>query len=55
MNYPPCPKCSAEYISKNGVLNGKQRYKCRDCNYNFTVEKMGKRGKLNFDVLAYKI
>jgi hypothetical protein len=42
MNYPPCPKCSAEYISKNGVLNGKQRYKCRDCNYNFTVEKMGK-------------
>ena len=42
MNYPPCPKCDADNISKNGVLNGKQRYKCRDCNYNFTVEKMGK-------------
>lgn len=41
-NYPPCPKCESENISKNGVVNSKQRYKCRDCQYNFTVEKMGK-------------
>jgi hypothetical protein len=42
MAYPPCPKCDSENISKNGVINGKQRYKCRACNYNFTVEKIGK-------------
>lgn len=40
--YPPCPKCDSKTISKNGVIKEKQRYKCLDCNYNFTVEKMGK-------------
>jgi transposase-like protein len=40
--FPPCPKCDSEDISKNGVIKGKQRYKCRTCLYNFTVEKMGK-------------
>ena len=41
MNYPPCPKCDGKIITKNGVLNEKQRYKCGQCNYNFTVEKLG--------------
>jgi hypothetical protein len=42
MFYPPCPKCSSEKVSKNGILNGKQRYKCINCKYNYTVVKMGK-------------
>jgi thiol-disulfide isomerase/thioredoxin len=39
---PPCPKCDSTKSSKNGVIKEKQRFKCLSCNYNFTVEKMGK-------------
>jgi hypothetical protein len=39
---PPCPKCDSTKSSKNGVIKEKQRFKCLNCNYNFTVEKMGK-------------
>jgi transposase-like protein len=39
---PPCPKCDSQNISRNGVIKEKQRYKCKDCAYTFTVEKMGK-------------
>lgn len=38
-----CPSCSSENQIKSGVVNGRQRYKCKDCNYNFTVDKMGKK------------
>lgn len=41
ISYPPCPKCDSKIITKNGVLNEKQRYKCGQCKYNFTVEKLG--------------
>ena len=37
-----CPKCkSAEYV-KSGVVKGRQRYKCKSCNYYFSVLKQGK-------------
>ena len=42
MNYPPCPKCDSQIITKSGIINGSQRYKCKSCNYNFTVQKLGK-------------
>lgn len=42
MNNPPCPKCNESNTVKSGVLNGRQRYKCKPCNYNYTVQKMGK-------------
>ena len=33
-----CPKCnSTEYI-KSGNAKGKQRYKCKSCNYMYTVQ-----------------
>ncbi|MCU0329140.1 MAG: hypothetical protein MUE53_09130 [Chitinophagales bacterium] len=38
-----CPKCQSEFIVKSGIVNNKQRYKCKDCTYNFTVQKIGKR------------
>jgi transposase-like protein len=38
-----CPNCSSENQIKSGVISGRQRYKCKDCNYYFTVEKMGKK------------
>lgn len=31
-----CKKCHSEKHVKNGFDKGKQRYKCKDCGYNFT-------------------
>ena len=39
-----CSKCSCEKIVKNGTIKGRQRYKCKNCEFNFTIEKKG-RGK----------
>lgn len=38
-----CPSCSSENQIKSGIVNGRQRYKCKDCNYYFTVNKKGKK------------
>ncbi|MES2240878.1 MAG: hypothetical protein V4497_11540 [Bacteroidota bacterium] len=38
-----CPKCQNSNIVKSGVINQKQRYLCKDCNYFFTVNKIGKK------------
>jgi hypothetical protein len=38
-----CPNCSSENYIKSGVVNDRQRYKCKDCNYYFTVNKLGKK------------
>ena len=37
-----CPKCKQEDLVKSGVVKGRQRYRCRSCNYFFTVLKSGK-------------
>lgn len=37
-----CPKCAGETFSKAGVIADKQRFKCKDCGYHFTVGKDGK-------------
>ncbi len=37
-----CPKCKSEKIAKSGVVKGRQRYRCKECNYFFTVLKEGK-------------
>lgn len=33
-----CPKCSSEKHVKSGMPKGRQRYKCRECGCNYTVE-----------------
>lgn len=38
-----CPKCENTEIVKSGVVKGKQRFFCRNCNYYFTVNKVGKK------------
>ncbi len=38
-----CPKCKSNTIVKSGVINQKQRYLCKKCNYYFTVNKLGKK------------
>ena len=43
MDILACPKCQDNKIVKSGVINDKQRYLCKKCNYYFTVNKMGKK------------
>lgn len=38
-----CPKCQNDKIVKSGIINNKQRYLCKNCNYFFTVAKIGKK------------
>jgi transposase-like protein len=33
-----CPKCQSEYRVKNGIVRGVQRYKCKECGSNFSVD-----------------
>ena len=33
-----CPKCSSEKRIKSGIIKERQRYKCKECGYNYTVE-----------------
>jgi transposase len=32
---PVCKKCASEKITKNGIVAGKQRYRCKECGCNF--------------------
>jgi len=34
-----CPKCGSEEYCKDGIVKGRQRFKCKKCNYRYTVEK----------------
>jgi transposase-like protein len=33
-----CPECTCEKSVKSGIIKGKQRYKCKECGCNHTVE-----------------
>ncbi len=39
---PKCPKCTHPTTVRNGIINDRQRFRCKQCSYNFTVEKQGK-------------
>ena len=32
-----CPRCGCGEYCKNGIVNGRQRYRCKQCRYNYTV------------------
>ena len=36
-----CPKCQTEDCTKDGVVKGKQQYKCKSCGYRHTVSHRG--------------
>ena len=38
-----CPNCNHNESIKSGVIKQRQRYKCKKCNYYFTVNKLGKK------------
>ena len=33
-----CPRCKSSNYKKNGKVDGRQRYKCSVCGYNYSVE-----------------
>ncbi|MBO0358970.1 IS1 family transposase [Hymenobacter sp. BT186] len=37
-----CPKCETKDATKSGIVGGRQRYKCKNCGYHFSVAKVGK-------------
>lgn len=38
-----CPRCGSTEVIKSGIIAHRQRYKCKNCNYFFTVQKQGKQ------------
>lgn len=34
-----CPQCQSSRIIKDGIVKGKQRYLCKDCQYRHTVQQ----------------
>lgn len=38
-----CPRCSGKNHVKSGFVDQRQRYRCKDCGYFFSVQKAGKR------------
>jgi transposase-like protein len=34
-----CPSCHSTFYIKNGIVKSLQRFKCKSCGYNYTVEK----------------
>jgi transposase-like protein len=34
-----CPRCKCSHNTKNGIVRGRQRYKCKNCSYLYTVER----------------
>ena len=44
MNDPVCPQCGAVHIVKNGHAHtGNQRYLCRECHFQFTLNAVWHR------------
>ena len=41
-----CPKCKSKRFVKNGIVRKKQRYKCKECNCNFTQPYQGKKSPM---------
>jgi transposase-like protein len=47
-----CSKCKSDEKTKDGVVKGKQRYKCEDCDFRYTVASRSKAKPLHMKKLA---
>ena len=47
---PECKNCKSKRVVKNGIVRGKQRYKCKECDYNFVAGD----GRTNEKIAAKK-
>jgi len=49
-----CNKCGSDEKVKNGYAYGRQRWKCKECGYQYTVSQRGKPEPLRwFAVMLY--
>lgn len=55
MDFPVCPRCSAQQINKSGTIKGRQRYFCKACKYYFSVNKLGKKIDVYYVVKALQL
>lgn len=42
MEHGTCPNCGSTSYVKAGIVNDRQRFRCKKCQYHFTVNKLGK-------------
>ena len=54
-----CKNCKSENTTKNGIVRAKQRYKCKDCGYNFVIghahHSPQKKAKKAMAVMLYSL
>ena len=50
-----CPKCKNTVYCKAGFANGRQRYKCKGCNYHYTVVEKSDIKSLETKRLAFEM
>jgi transposase-like protein len=55
MPTPACPKCETTEATKSGIIAGRQRYKCRNCGYHFTVAKVGREVNSYYVIKALQL
>ena len=55
MKNPSCPKCQHEQSTKSGIVKNRQRYRCKQCNYNFSVGKAGKQIESYYVIKALQL
>ncbi|SHJ47684.1 Helix-turn-helix domain-containing protein [Hymenobacter daecheongensis DSM 21074] len=55
MSQPACPKCESVEATKSGIVGGRQRYKCRNCGYHFSVAKLGREVNTYYVVKALQL
>jgi transposase-like protein len=46
-----CKRCGGNDSHKNGMMNGKQRYRCKSCGFNYTTGFRGKPVELRQQAL----
>ncbi len=50
-----CPKCKSDEKTKDGVIKERQRYKCKDCGFRYTVASGSKAKPLHMKKLALQL
>ncbi len=50
-----CPKCESKEATKSGIVNERQRFRCKSCGYHYTVDKVGREVNPYYVVKALQL
>ena len=50
-----CPKCGSTKHCKDGIVKGRQRFKCKQCNYHYTVEQKSDVKSIDIKRLSFEM